>query len=351
MSLKYRVIQAAFEGLALSGLTGPVRRLSRCRGVIFTLHRVLPEPPSPFSPNAILQITPDFLAFAIERMRQLGFDIVDLDEALQRVVAPEAGRPFAVFTFDDAYRDNLVHALPVLRRLDCPFTVYVPSGLVDGLGEIWWQALEDIIAAQAGISIPGGAGETVFDLRSLSRKREAYAAIYSRMRRMPEPERVAFIRALAARYGCDLQRQCRELIMNWDELTAMAMDPLCSIGAHTVHHYELAKLPEADARREIEDSVSALASRLGRVPRHLSYPIGDARAAGPREFALAAELGMASAVTTRPGGLYAAGRQRLTALPRISLNGLFQARRYVDVFATGAVFSALRANAASSAPE
>jgi peptidoglycan/xylan/chitin deacetylase (PgdA/CDA1 family) len=348
MSLKYRLIRAAFEGLALSGLTGPVRRLSSCRGVIFTLHRVLPEPPEPFSPNAILQVTPEFLAFTIERVRRLGFDIVDLDEALRRIAAPEAERPFAVFTFDDAYRDNLVHALPVLERLDCPFTVYVPTGLVEGQGEIWWQALEDILAAQVAISVPGGERETGFDLTSVSRKREAYAAIYARMRRMREPARVAFIRELADRYGYDLARQCRKLIMDWDELELMAGHRLCSIGAHTVHHYELAKLPEAEARREIEDSVGALASRLGRVPRHLSYPIGDAPAAGPREYALAAELGFASAVTTRPGGLYAAGRQRLTALPRISLNGLFQARRYVDVFATGAIFSALRSAAAQS---
>jgi peptidoglycan/xylan/chitin deacetylase (PgdA/CDA1 family) len=340
MSLKYRLIQAAFEGLARSGLTGPVRRYSRCRGVIFTLHRVLPEPPGRFSPNAILQVTPDFLAFAIARVRRLGFDIVDLDEALRRIEVDGTERPFAVFTFDDAYRDNLVHALPVLRRLACPFTVYVPNGLVDGVGEIWWQALEDIIAVQASVSLPGEDGGTAFDLRSVLRKREAYAAIYGRMRQMAEPDRVRFIRAFAARYGYDLARQCRELIMTWDELKAMAADPLCTIGAHTVHHYELAKLPDAQARREIEDSVRAIAAQLGRVPRHLSYPIGDARAAGPREFALAAELGLASAVTTRPGGLYAAGRQRLTALPRISLNGLFQARRYVDVFATGAIFSA-----------
>jgi hypothetical protein len=44
-------------------------------------------------------------------------------------------------------------------------------------------------------------------------------------------------------------------------------------------------------------------------------------------------------VTTIPGGLYRRHRDSLHALPRISLNGLFQARRYVDVFATPAVFS------------
>ena len=74
----------------------------------------------------------------------------------------------------------------------------------------------------------------------------------------------------------------------------------------------------------------------------MSYPIGDPSAAGEREFKMAAELGFASAVTTRPGGLYAADRRRLTALPRISLNGLFQERRFIDVFSTGAIFSRLK---------
>ncbi|HEY9013324.1 MAG TPA: polysaccharide deacetylase, partial [Devosia sp.] len=60
-----------------------------------------------------------------------------------------------------------------------------------------------------------------------------------------------------------------------------------------------------------------------------------------REFAIAKELGLRSAVTTRPGGLYHRHAQNLHALPRVSLNGLFQSRRYVDVFATGAIFSRL----------
>jgi peptidoglycan/xylan/chitin deacetylase (PgdA/CDA1 family) len=342
MSLRYQVIRAAFEGLALSGLTGPIRRRSACRGVIFTLHRVLLERPAAFSPNAILQVTPSFLAYAIKRVRELGFDIVDLDEALRRIAAERREKPFVVFTFDDAYRDNLVHALPVLRHFECPFTLYVPTALVDGRGEIWWQALEDIVAAQPGITLNGDAGDEIFDLRSISRKREVYETVYCRMREMPEPQRVAFIRELAARYGYDLTRQCRELVMDWDELKGFAAEPLCTIAAHTVHHYELAKLPEAEAKSEIEESVRVIASQLGTAPRHLSYPIGDAHSAGPREFKLATDLGVASAVTTHPGGLYAADRHCLTALPRISLNGLFQARRYVDVFATGAIFSRVR---------
>lgn len=340
MSVRYSAIRAAFEILALSGVPRLIRARSACRGVIFTLHRVLPEPPAAFSPNAILQVTPDFLASAIEGVRRLGLEIVSLDEAIARLEAEVPSRPFAVFTFDDAYRDNLVHALPVLRRLGCPFTLYVPTGLVEGAGEIWWQALEDIIAAEPVLTVPGEAGET-YVLRDRKQKQAAYTALYWRLRRLPEPERVALVRALAARSGYDLERQCRTLIMDWDELRGFAADPLCTLGAHTVHHYELAKLPADEARREILDSVHTLEARLGSAPRHLSYPIGGAASAGPREFAMAAELGLRSAVTTRPGGLYARDRAALHALPRISLNGLFQSPRFIEVFATGALFSRL----------
>ncbi|WP_055048692.1 polysaccharide deacetylase family protein [Devosia sp. A16] len=340
-SLKYRLIGAAFELLWASGTTHLIRKRSKARGVIFTLHRVLPDDPADFSPNAILQVKPDFLEYAIIRMRQLGFDIVDMDEAARRIEAEQAVRPFVVFSFDNAYRDNLRYALPVLRRQQCPFTLYVPTALVDGVGEVWWQALEDIVAAQNALAVTYAGDTEYYPTANLEEKQRAYAALYRRMRTMPEADRVKLIRDIAGQYGFDLRQQCRELIMDWSELRHFAADPLCTIGAHTVHHYELAKLSPTDARNEIEQSVRILKAQFGKTPLHLSYPFGASVSAGPREYGLARELGLRTAVTTRPGGLYAGHRHSLHALPRVSLNGLLQARRYVDVFATPAVFSML----------
>ena len=339
VSLKYAAIRATFEALWLTRLPRLIRALSSARGVIFTLHRVLPEPPAAFAPNSILQVTPEFLDYVLERVKALGFDIVTLDEALERLAAKRAGRPFIVLTFDDGYRDNRDHALPVLRRHEAPFTLFVPTALVEGSGEIWWQALEDIISANESLS-DETTGEVLAAV-TLEEKQAAFDTLYWRMRRMPEPDRVLLIRTIAASHGYDLGRQCRDLIMDWDELALFAADPLCTIGAHTVHHYELAKLVEDEARAEMERSVTVIAGRLATEPVHFSYPLGGPLSAGEREFALARELGFRTAVTTRPGGLYPRHLEALQALPRVSLNGLFQDRRYVDVFATGAVFSAM----------
>lgn len=338
-SFRYLAIRAAFEALWATRITALIRARSPARGLIFTLHRVLPDEPADFSPNAILQVRPDFLDYAILRMRALGYDTVSLDEAVRRIEAPEAGRRFVVFTFDDAYRDNLKYALPVLRRHRCPFTLYVPTALVDGEGEVWWQALEDIIAGQTAIALTHGEETEYLPCATLSEKREAFDTIYWRMRQMPEPERVTLIRDLAGKYGLDLQQHCRELIMDWKELKTFADEGLCTIGAHTVHHYELAKLPALDARNEIVQSVKVIEAQFGKVPAHLSYPIGSPAACGAREFALARELGFRTAVTTRPGGLYHKHADTLHSLPRVSLNGNFQQKRYLDVFATPAIFS------------
>jgi peptidoglycan/xylan/chitin deacetylase (PgdA/CDA1 family) len=132
---------------------------------------------------------------------------------------------------------------------------------------------------------------------------------------------------------------CRELIMDWGELKTFVDEPLCTIGAHTVHHFELAKLDKERARQEINQSIQVIKAQYGEAPHHLSYPIGGTDSAGQREYDIAKELGLVSAVTTRPGGLYYRHKDQMTALPRISLNGRFQERRYVDVLTTGALFS------------
>lgn len=339
MSLKYAAIRASFELLWLTGMPRLFRLLSQSRGVIFTLHRVLPDEPADFSPNAILQVRPDFLAYCLERVRDLGIDIVSLDEALERLAAPQKGRPFVVLTFDDAYRDNLHHALPILHAHEAPFTLYVPTAFVDGVGQLWWQAIEDIIARQEAVAFTENGETEYVDTRTIAQKNEAFNRLYWRLRKLPEPERLALLAEFTTAYGYDLARQCRELIMDWQELRLFAGDPLCTIGAHTVNHYELAKLPPAQAADEMIQSVNVIEAQFGIRPAHISYPLGGPLSCGPREFALARDLGFRTGVTTRPGGLYPHHLETVTALPRISLNGYFQKQRYVDVFSSGGLFT------------
>ena len=183
-ALRYAAITGMFEVLWATRLAALIRTASRARGVIFTLHRVLPDDPADFSPNSILQVKPEFLDFAIQRIRKLGYDIVDLGEGVRRIESEFPEKRFAIFTFDDAYRDNLKYALPVLRKNQCPFTLYVPTALVDGVGEVWWQALEDIIAQQAAIAVTEGGENEYVPTATLAEKQAAYDLLYAKMRAM-----------------------------------------------------------------------------------------------------------------------------------------------------------------------
>jgi peptidoglycan/xylan/chitin deacetylase (PgdA/CDA1 family) len=88
----------------------------------------------------------------------------------------------------------------------------------------------------------------------------------------------------------------------------------------------------------MEESRRRLERELGTEVRHFAYPFGDRASAGKREFLLARKAGFATAVTTRRGPLHGEHAQHLHALPRVSLNGNYQAKRYLDLFLSGAPF-------------
>ena len=169
-------------------------------------------------------------------------------------------------------------------------------------------------------------------------KRDLYDDLYGYLRSMKtEDELRRVVRDLAARHRVDMAAFCRDLCMEWREIIDLAADPLVTIGAHTVNHNMLKKMADESAvRAEMAMSRTVLEAALGKRPEHLAYPVGDPTSAGPREFRIAAELGFKTAVTTRPGVLFKAHRDHLTALPRISVNGDFQQQRYLEVLMSGA---------------
>ncbi len=126
--------------------------------------------------------------------------------------------------------------------------------------------------------------------------------------------------------------------MSWDEIRTINCDPLCTIGAHTMNHYAVARLEEDEALSEMARSKERIEAELGGEVTTFAYPYGDEGSAGPRDFRLAHEAGFEAAVTTRKGLVYPAHAEHMTALPRVSLNGFYQKIRYVDVLLTGTPF-------------
>ncbi len=299
-----------------------------------------------FQPNRLLEVTPAFLEAAVGTIRDAGLELVSLDEMHRRLTAGEFDRRFACLTLDDGYRDNLHFAYPILKQHQVPFAIYVPTSFPDRLGELWWVVLEAVIAGQERIGLVVDNEDRRFDCRTPEEKRHVFEAIYWWLRSLPTEDALrAVIRDLAARYGIDIHAICDELCMTWAEIAQLAADPLVTIGAHTVGHGRLRKMSAESARFEMRSCAAVIEAALGVRPRHFSYPVGDASSAGPREFSSARELGFLTAVTTRPGVLFPEHGRHLTALPRISLNGEFQQRRYVQVLVSGAataVFNGFR---------
>jgi len=334
---RHNMIRAGLEALYFTRAHYLLRPIFAGAGAIFMLHQVRPRRDAEFQPNQHLEITPEFLRAVLLHLRGQNIDIVTLDEMHQRMIERNFGRRFACFTLDDGYRDNRDVALPVLREFAAPSTVFVASDFADGFGRMWWVALERVVAKASRIETEIDCNAVRLDSITTAEKQAAFDRLHDWLRGLPrEADLQREIGALCRRYGVDETAISRELCLSWDELKPFAADPLISIGAHSITHCNLAHQPEQDAHHEMATSRARIEEVLQRPVVHFAYPYGDRIAAGPREFALARAVGFKTAVTTRPGMVFAKNAEHLTALPRVSLNGNYQDVRFLPALTSGA---------------
>jgi len=311
-------------------------------GAFMMLHHILPGGglSQGFAPNAGLEITPQFLNDVIQYVRNKGYSIVSIQES-HKIMTGEttSEKPFVVFTIDDGYRDNLQHALPVFKANDCPFTIFIAPQITDGTCELWWRGLEQVIKENAYIT-----GEIIGEPFAINtgtdeQKNLAFEQLYRPLRDMSENLQRQWIRQFCDAYQVDLDEMCADQAMNWDEVRAIADEPLCTIGAHTIHHYAIAKLKADEALAQATESRERIEKELGQRPDFFAYPYGDEHSAGPRDFELMQKAGFKMALTTRKGLVYSEHKNHLTALPRLSLNGAYQELHYIDVLLSGVPFA------------
>jgi peptidoglycan/xylan/chitin deacetylase (PgdA/CDA1 family) len=114
-------------------LMHPLARLSpghrNVRVPILMYHGI--EPPARTGhPYYETSTSPEMFALQMSYLREQGYTVVDLEEALQVMILGQTERKCVAITFDDGYRNFYTHAFPVLAEHGFRATLFLVSGLV-----------------------------------------------------------------------------------------------------------------------------------------------------------------------------------------------------------------------------
>jgi peptidoglycan/xylan/chitin deacetylase (PgdA/CDA1 family) len=225
-------------------------------------------------------------------------------------------------TFDDGYACNAEVAAPLLERHGLPATIFLTTAAPTSGREFWWDELERLLleapAGELPIRVEDATVVVRFDGRagfaSGGAREAAYQAIWAELIGLPPDEREQAIEALAAQLGVPAGVRPTHRAMTEDQVRALARSPQITIGAHTVRHPALTKLPQDARRAEIAQSREACAALIGAPPAAFAYPYGDVN---PTVVEDVRAEGFEVAVTT-DGALVSGPRDPL-ALPRLQV--------------------------------
>lgn len=199
------------------------------------------------------------------------FQVVSLAQAL--LGEYDRGRMAVAVTFDDGYRNNLVHALPLLLRHRVPATVFVTAPRAVGQ-DILWPDLLDIAAATVSdpIMVEGrryGKG----------RKGEYVDASGQRLKLHCKQRGPTFIQAMVeafqgAGFRDDPAWQAYWQLLDAAELHLLSQADGIAIGGHGTLHSNLDRLPVEAAVEDVQTGIRWLEAATGNSVDAFAYPDG-----------------------------------------------------------------------------
>lgn len=283
--LRNRAIRGAGNWLAPGGAGG---RLG-----ILIYHRVVPAI-DPLYPDEVDRAGFDWQMALLAR----GFNVLRLDEAVDRLWVGTLPPRAACVTFDDGYRDNHDVALPVLRKWNIPATFFIASGYLDG-GCMWNDIIFESLRQAPGPRLDlAGLGLGTLRIASTDERRRAARALIAQLKYLAPEQRDEQVNRIVGTIGA---RVPDDLMMRPDHLRALC-DAGMDIGAHTVSHPILARVSHVAAQKEIAYGRSALESIIARPVSLFAYPNGVPGTDYTAEHVqLVRDLGFKAAVSTAWG--------------------------------------------------
>lgn len=304
-------------------------------GSILMFHRVCHPSGRKSVPGASsIECNPERFQEILDHLVKNQYHFISLDELHRGLNQNSLEKRFATITFDDGYVDNYSIVYPILKERQIPFTIYVTTSFPDGKAILWWYLLEELLDANGIIKIRENEHQSVFNLSDNEQRKQASWTI-RRIMKSSTPSNFKYnIDNIFTANGLNPYSHVKALSLTWDQIIELSRDPLVTIGAHTVNHYQLSHLEEKDATAEVALARNRLSETIRKPVDHFAYPFGGRAAAVEREFQIIKKLDFKTATTTRTANVFAEHRDHLEALPRLDM-GMFSNNDQLDLGLNG----------------
>jgi peptidoglycan/xylan/chitin deacetylase (PgdA/CDA1 family) len=241
------------------------------------------------------------------------FNVLPLNQAIDRLYAGTIPSRALSITFDDGYADNETIAAPILARLGLSATFFVATGFLDG--DCMWndRVIEAIRGCDAESLDLRACGLARYSLASISERRRVIDSIIAHIKRQQPTQRAAATQAIVAAAGGPPAPVLMMQPQQVRNLRSLGME----VGAHTVTHPILTRLSADAAHEEMARSKRELQEITGEPVLLFAYPNGvpgTDYAIG--HAAMARDCGFSAAVSTAWGA--ASRRSDRYQLPRFS---------------------------------
>jgi peptidoglycan/xylan/chitin deacetylase (PgdA/CDA1 family) len=277
----------------------------KARAMIIGYHRVVNSASDVFD----ICVSPENFAQHLEIL-QRNYHPISLIQMVSGLLTNTLPHKSVAVTFDDGYADNLYNAKPLLERFEVPAAVFVSPG---NLGqEFWWDELERMVTSPTTLpeSIHLQIGGEAFEW-SGGERRQLLNELYNRLLPLKTESRADTINTIKNLLGSLQVEQPEHRALLPAEMIELQNDGLIEIGAHTMTHPILSRLPVSEQEQEIRESKALLENILGKTITGFAYPNGFFT---EQTEALVKEMGFNYACSSQRDVIV--GSQQIYHLPR-----------------------------------
>ena len=282
--------------LANSASSRLLRPLWRGRASIFMLHRTTTFPDVP--PDRM----PELIGTSVKALRSAGATLTsvrNLFEMASRGLTPPPGS--VAFTVDDGYWDQATIATAFLRN-DCPVTIFLVSGFMDGVLWPWDEKLAYAVSSTSRPQLEIPSLQRRYDLATRTQKNLAIQQLQDACKTLPWQHADQLMHEICRQAGIDPSDSPppAHRPIGWSDARALEREGV-DFGPHSVTHRITSRLSHDEASHEIVHSLERLRAELVRPTPVYAWPTGRAQDFTERDVLLARKHGLLGAVSAETG--------------------------------------------------